>query len=140
MKNLVLAACIGLSSLAHAENLKTETSEGKYSIVNISAQKVKGVSVRLAQEITRNDCNRRSIDLNLAFVDGNQDVAWNQTDFASAKTYMTEMFCPLDKPVKETAYSKSVELKSLNNENAQGEIDVTLIVPLGYKVDVSELN
>lgn len=140
MKKVIFALVLALPGFAMAANFNIEYKAEQFNVVQISASKVKGVSIRVAQEITRKDCNRRSINFTLTAVEGNKDVAWNQTAYVSAGTVMTEMHCPLPKPVTEIIYSQEVNLKSLINEHANGLIDLTLIVPAGYIVVASEVS
>ena len=52
---------------------------------------------------------------------------------------MTEMYCPLPEPVKETIESQKMVFESYTNPNIDREVDITLIVPASYDVDVKEL-
>jgi hypothetical protein len=48
----------------------------------------------------------------------------------------TKMYCPLEKPVNETIYSKSVFIKAFTNENINGNVIATMVIPKGYKLEV----
>ena len=139
MHQLLLALTVVLPSFALAKDLKINSQPATFNVVTIRATQVKGVSVRLAQKITRKDCNQRSINTKYTVVDGNDDFAWYQTAYMSAATFMTEMHCPLPKAVTETVYSQPVELKSLMNRNADGEVDLKVIVPVGYTLEAAEI-
>ena len=45
------------------------------------------------------------------------------------------MYFPMNKPVNETIYSKSYFIKSFTNENVQGKVVATMVIPEGYKLE-----
>lgn len=120
---------------AFAEGIKVVDSQGEYVTKIVSAVNVKGVEVRLAKEIIRYDCNSLTMDLTYALVAGDGD-GWHDKYFLDAQMTQTKMHCPLDKPVNETIYSKSVFIKAFTNENVNGKVIATMVIPKGYKLEV----
>jgi hypothetical protein len=139
MKSIVVALALLFTNVSFAKDLKVGVSEATFQIVKISATQVKGVNISLATEIERDDCNQRSIQFDLSYLSGNKDFGWHQTLFANAGVSMTEMYCPLDTPVTETITSEAVFVNSLINRNADGEVELTLVVPTGFDVVVKEV-
>lgn len=139
MKSIVVALALLFTNVSFAKDLRIGMSEATFQIVKISATQVKGVNISLATEIVRDDCNQRSIQFDLSYLSGNKDFGWHQTLFANAGVSMTEMHCPLDRPVTETITSEAVFVNSLINRNADGEVELTLVVPTGFDVIVKEV-
>jgi hypothetical protein len=131
----MLAGVLLFSSAASAEGIKVTDSQGEYGTKIVTAQNVKGVHVRLSKEIIRDDCNKRTMDLTNVLVSGDGD-GWYDKYFFDAQMTQTKMYCPLDKPVNETIYSKSVSIKSFTNENVNGKVVATMVIPKGYKLEV----
>lgn len=140
MKILTLSLVVLMSSMAQANNLTVKQESKTYNIITVRAEKVNGVNVRLSREITRDDCNRLTLNFKLTNVAGNTEgEGYYTTLFADASVFTTQAYCPRV-PVKETIYSESVFIKSLKNENADGLIEgLELIVPSDYKVEVTEV-
>jgi hypothetical protein len=132
---LVVAGLFLFSFAAFAEGIKVVDSQGEYVTKIVSAENVKGVEVRLSKEMIRNDCNARTIDLTYALVSGDGD-GWHDKYFFDAQMTQTKMYCPLEKPVNETIYSKSVFIKAFTNENINGNVIATMVIPKGYKLEV----
>lgn len=132
----VIAGVLLFGSAAFAEGIKVTDSQGEYGTKIVTAQNVKGLNVRLSMEIIRNDCNRRIMDLTNVLVSGDGD-GWYDRYFFDAHMKQTKMHCPLDKPVNETIYSKSVSIKSFTNENVKGKVVAIMVIPKGYTLEVS---
>lgn len=132
---LVIAGVFLFSFTAFAEGIKVLDSQGEYVAKIVSAENVKGVEVRLAKEMIRDDCNTLTMDLTYALVSGGGD-GWYDKYFLDAQMTQTKMHCPLDKPITETIYSKSVIIKSFTNENVNGKVIATMVIPKGYKLEV----
>lgn len=138
MSNLFYAVIAGVflfSSAPFAEGLKVEDSQGEYVARFVTAENVKGVELRLSKEIVRDDCNQRTMDMTKALVSGSGD-GWYDKYILDGNISQTKMFCPLDKPVKETIYSAPMFIKSFANENVKNEVRVSIIIPKGYKLEV----
>jgi hypothetical protein len=118
-----------------AEGIKVTDSQREYVVKIVSAEKVKGVEVRLSKEIIIYDCNRRTLDLTSALVSGN-GVGWYDKYFFDVGMMKTLMNCPLEKPITETVYSKTVFIKAFTNENVNGEVIATIVIPKGYELEV----
>ena len=131
----VVAGVFLFSFAAFAEGLKVADSQGEYVTKIVTAENVKGVEVRLSKEMIRNDCNTRTMDMINVLVSGDGD-GWYDKYFFDAQMTQTKMYCPLDKPVNETIYSKPVFIKSLANENVKGKVVATMVIPKGYKLEV----
>lgn len=131
----VVAGVFLFSFAAFAEGLKVADSQGEYVTKIVTAENVKGVEVRLSKEMIRNDCNTRTMDMINVLVSGDGD-GWYDKYFFDAQMTQTKMYCPLDKPVNETIYSKPVFIKSLANENVKGKVVATMVIPEGYKLEV----
>jgi len=131
----VVAGVFLFSFAAFAEGLKVADSQGEYVTKIVTAENVKGVEVRLSKEMIRNDCNTRTMDMINVLVSGDGD-GWYDKYFFDAQMTQTKMYCPLDKPVNETIYSKPVFIKSLANENVKGKVVATMAIPKGYKLEV----
>ena len=131
----VIAGVFLFSFTAFAEGIKVVDSQGEYVTKIVTAENVKGVEVRVVKEIARYDCNTLTIDLTYALVSGDGD-GWYDKYFFDAQMTQTKMHCPLDKPVTETIYSKTVFIKSLTNENVNGKVVATIVIPKGYKLEV----
>jgi hypothetical protein len=123
---------------AFAEGFKVEDGQRAYVTKIITAEKVKGVEVRLAKEIIRYDCNLRTISPTNTLVSGDGD-GWYDKYLFDAYITQTKMFCPLDKPIKETIYSRPVFIKSFANENVNNKVVVSIVMPDGYKLEVKEV-
>jgi hypothetical protein len=133
--SVVAAGVVFLGSVAFAAGVKVVDSQGEYVAKIVTADGVKGVEVRLAMDVSRDDCNTRTIDLTNALVSGD-GAGWHDKYFMDARMTQTKMHCPLDKPVKETIHSQSVFLKSFTNENLKGRVVATMIIPKGYTLEV----
>lgn len=133
--SVVVAGVVFLSSAAFAAGVKVTDTQGEYVAKIVTADKVKGVEVRLAIEVSRDDCNTRTIDLTNALVSGD-GAGWHDKYFWDAQMTQTKMHCPLEKPVQETIYSKAVFLQSFTSEHAQGKVVATMIIPKGYTLEV----
>jgi hypothetical protein len=131
----VIAGVFLFSFVAFAEGIKVVDSQGEYVTKIISVENVKGVEVRLVKEMIRNDCNTRTMDITNTLVSGEGDGLYDKY-FFDAQMTQTKMHCPLDKPVNETIYSKSVFIKSFTNENVEGKVVATIVIPKGYKLEV----
>ncbi|MGH8474342.1 MAG: hypothetical protein ACRER2_00975 [Methylococcales bacterium] len=133
MKNLLLFLAAFLPSLAHADGLKVVTIGSEFTATSSDAEKVKGVNVRIWQEITRDDCNQRNIEMNPVRVAGSGEGFYDEY-FVTARTWMTVMACPLKNPVTENVYSEHFFITSLNNADADGVVKVSLLTPKGYLI------
>ena len=133
----VIAGVFLFSFAAFAEGIKVVDSSGEYVAKIISAENVKGVEIRLYKEMIRYDCNIRTMDMTNALVSGNGDGLYDKYFFDVQMT-QTKMYCPLDKPVTQTIYSKRVFIKAFTNENVNGKVVATIIIPKGYKLEVVE--
>jgi hypothetical protein len=91
--------------------------------------------VRLSKEIVVDDCNTRTMSLLNVRVSGEGD-GWHDQYFFDARMTQTKMFCPSDKPVKETIYSQPVFMKSFTNENVNHKVVISIVIPDGYQLDV----
>jgi len=131
----VIAGVFLFSFTALAEGIKVVNSQGEYVTKIVSAENAKGVEVRLAKEIIRYDCNTLTMDLTYALVSGDGD-GWYDKYFLDAQMTQTKIHCPLDKPVTETIYSKTVFIKAFTNENVNGKVIATMVIPKGYKLEV----
>lgn len=141
MKNLFLSIlALSVSSSTFAADLKVEMKEMSFKVYEISAEKVKGVKLVLTADIERDDCNKRTIgDLEMNRVQGNEDGFWS-TRFVNANISSTEMFCPLNKVIKETIRSKPLFVGSLNNEFSDGVVEyLKIIVPAQMNLEVTEV-
>jgi hypothetical protein len=136
--SVTLLALLFFSIEAFADGLKVDDGRKTFVTKIVAAKNVKGVEVRLARELIRNDCNRRTISLTNVLVSGD-GTGYYDTYIFDAWTTQTKMYCPLEKQVNETIFSRSVFIKSLTNENANGEVVVSIIIPDGYKLDVTEV-
>ncbi|MBS3907992.1 MAG: hypothetical protein KGZ49_13250 [Syntrophaceae bacterium] len=134
----VIAGVFLFSFAAFAEGLKVEDSQGEYVAKFVTAKNVKGVEVRLSKEITRNDCNTRTMLLTNTLVSGSGD-GWYDKYFMDGYITQTKMHCPLPKPVNETIYSKPMFIKSFANENVNNEVRVSMVIPKGYKLEAVEV-
>ena len=132
---IVIAGVFLFNFAAFAEGLKVSDSQGEYVAKIVTAENVKGVEVRLSKEIIRNDCNTRTMDMTNVLVSGDGD-GWYDKYFFDAQMTQTKMHCPLDKPLNETIYSKTVFIKSFTNENIKGKVVATMVIPKGYKLEV----
>ncbi|MCM2276929.1 MAG: hypothetical protein NDJ89_02495 [Oligoflexia bacterium] len=136
--NLGLVLCaLALAATALADDLTVTDGRGKFVTKRISATRVKGVEITLSRDIEVDDCNRRQLGASLALVSGSGD-GYYDAYFVDAGISMTEMYCP--RPVTtETLVSKPMFVSSFSNENVDGEVELTLIVPEGFTVNVTEV-
>ncbi|RJR15136.1 MAG: hypothetical protein C4581_12915 [Nitrospiraceae bacterium] len=135
----VISVVLLFSAGAFAEGLKVVDGQREYVTTIINAQNVKGVEMRLSADLVIDDCNQRSIDMTSALVSGDGD-GWYDKYLLDAHVSQTKMFCPIEKPVKETIYSRPVFIKSFSNENVNGEVRVSVIIPKGFSLNASEVN
>jgi hypothetical protein len=141
VKYLMLVALLVLllfSFEAFADGLKVIDGKSGYVTKIVTAENVKGVEVRLARDLVRDDCNRRTISMTKVLVSGDGD-GWHDKYFFDAYMTQTKMFCPLDRPVKETIYSQPVFIKAFANENVNNKVVVSIVIPDGYKLEVVEV-
>jgi len=131
----VIAGVFLFSFTAFAEGIKVVDSQGEYVTKIVSAGNVKGVEIRLAKEMIRYDCNMLTMDMTYALVSGDGD-GWHDKYILDAQMTQTKIHCPLDKPVTETIYSKTVFIKAFTNENVNGKVIATMVIPKGYKLEV----
>ena len=118
-----------------AQDFKVEDARRAYVTKIVTAENVKGVEVRLFKEIMVDHCNTRSMSLSHVRVSGDGE-GWHDQYFFDARMTQTAMFCPSDKPVRETIYSQSVFIKSFTNENVNHKVVVSIVIPDGYQLDV----
>ncbi len=137
MNSLLVVMSLIASNSALAADLSVTRGSGRFYEMTISAKQVVGVNVQLVQEITRDDCNRRSIMVDKARVSGNV-VNWYATYAFTAGTMMTEMHCP-GPSITETIKSPIIFFESYTNPNIDREVLINLIVPEGYELEVSEV-
>lgn len=135
----VFTGVLLFSAGAFAEGLKVEDGRREYVTKMINAQNVKGVELRLSAELVIDDCNQRSMEMTSALVSGDGE-GWYDKYLMDAHISQTKMFCPLEKPVKETIYSRPVFIKSFSNENVNSEVRVSVIIPKGFSLNASEVN
>ena len=138
LKTLVLVAAFSVSIVAQADQLKIFKSTGQFTTTTISAENIKGVTLKLTENITRTDCNKRSIVLNQALADGGGQGFYDLY-FLSAGTIHTEANCPLKTPVEETISSKEFFISSLTNRSLKGALVVSLIYSSDYTLEVTEV-
>ncbi len=93
--------------------------------------------MKLKKEVTRTDCNRIDLNANAVRVDGNE-INWYATFFVTTALSQTEMYCPQD-PKKEIVVSQVLSFPSYTNENLDRAVDISLIVPKDFAVEVTEL-
>jgi hypothetical protein len=130
----VLAGVFLFSYTAFAESPKVTDSREEYVTRIVTAENVKGIEVKLSKEMIKDDCNSRTMSLNSVLVSGDGD-GWYDKYFFDAQMTQTKMYCPLDKPVNETIYSKPVFIKSFANQNVNNRIVVSIVIPKGYKLE-----
>ena len=135
---ITLSALLLFGLLASSEGFKIEDGQRAYVTSIITAENVKGVEVRLAGDIVRYDCNRRTMSLTKVLVSGDGEGFYD-TYFFDAWMTQTKMHCPLDKAINETIHSKPVFIKSFTNEHVNGKVVVSIVIPTGYKLDVIEV-
>jgi hypothetical protein len=138
MKIALLVLVFLVSGFVYADDLNIKSGPGNFKVTTVSAHNVKGVNVRLWQEITRSDCNRRSIRADIKLVSGTGEGYYDQY-FSQASTIMTLMGCPLPKPVTEKVYSADLFVPSFTNENLNGAVEVTFVYPSAYEFEVTEV-
>jgi hypothetical protein len=141
VKSLMLVATLALllfSFEVFAEALKVVDGQRAYVTKIVTAENVKGVEVRLARDLVRDDCNLRTMSMTKALISGDGD-GWYDKYFFYAYVTQTKMFCPLDKPVKETIYSQSIFIKAFANENVNNKVVVSIVIPDGYMLKVVEV-
>ena len=139
IKNVLVLAII-LSALvscveAFAAGFKVEDGESTYVTKIVTAKNVKGLEIRLSKTVFRDSCNKISMIMTPVLVSGNGDGLHDKY-FCDAGIIQTLIHCPLDKPVTETIYSAPIFIKSFTNENANNEVEVSIVIPAGYEVDV----
>ncbi len=137
MKILLSALLLTVApSFAHAIKV-IESAPATYKHVRIQGEKIKGVSVVLKKEITRTDCNSISLDAEPVRISGNE-FNWYATFFVNAGMTQTEMYCP-EKPTKEIVRSLPLVFESYSNPSLNRAVEIELILPAGYELEVKEL-
>lgn len=122
------------------DRLKVDTKLVELKESQITAENVKAVRVRLKKTIELKDCNKRTIVHETTVVNGAKDIAFYQTAFVHADLLTTMSYCPREKPVTKTIYSDPMEFPSLNNASANGVVNLKLLTPAGYELEVTEVN
>lgn len=119
---------------AFAGGYKIEDAPGSYVTKIVSAKNVKGLEIRLSKIVYRDSCNSIGMGVTSVLVSGDGDGLHDKYFFyAEGKGEMqTEMYCPSNKRVSETIYSKPVLIKSSMNN----KIEILFIIPDGYGLDV----
>lgn len=134
---IVAAVVISFSSFtAAAEQAVIKDFQTEYVTKGVTAETVKGVEIKLTMEIIRNDCNRRSISVKKALVSGDGD-GWYDKYFMDAYITSTKMHCPLDKSVKEIISAGPFFIKSFTNENVNGKVIISVVIPRGYTLEAT---
>jgi serine protease inhibitor ecotin len=134
---IIVAVVISFGSFtAAAEQAVIKDFQAEYITKGVTAEKVKGVEIKLTREIIRHDCNRRSISVNKALVSGDGD-GWYDKYFMDAYITSTKMHCPLDKPVKEIISAGPFFIKSFTNENVDGKVIISVVIPKGYTLEAT---
>lgn len=138
-KNILVLAII-LSALvfrveAFAAGFKVEDGESKYVTKIVTASNVKGLEIRLSKTVFRDSCNKIGMSMTPVLVSGDGDGLYDKY-FCDANMMQTLMHCPIDKPVTETIYSDPVLIKSFKNEKVNNEVNVSVVIPAGYELDV----
>jgi len=132
-----IAVVLLFGSTGFAEGLKLEDGQEEYVTKIVTAKNVKGVKIRLSQEVLK-DCNQKGIDLVHALVSGDGD-GWHDKHFLGGYLLQTMMFCPPETAETETIYSSTVFIKSFSNENVNNEVRVSVIIPKGFALEVVEV-
>lgn len=137
MKILLPALILAITpAFAHAIKV-SESAPVSYKHVRIQGEKTKGVSVVLKTEVTRTDCNSISLDAVPANIGGNE-FNWYASFFVNTGLTRTEMYCP-EKPTKEIIRSLPMKFESYSNPNLDRALEIELVVPVNYEVEVKEL-
>jgi len=124
-----------ISGEAFAQNIKIDDGRRAYVTKMVTAENVEGIEIRLFKEVSVDDCNTRALSLTNVRISGEGD-GWHDQYFFDARMMQTMMFCPSDKPVRETIYSQPVFMKSFTNENVDHKVVVSIVIPDGYQLDV----
>ncbi|MBA4389871.1 MAG: hypothetical protein C0399_02915 [Syntrophus sp. (in: bacteria)] len=141
VKTLLLVTLLSLlliSFEAFAKGFKVEDGQMAYVTKIVTAENVKGVEVRLAI-LLRVDCNAHGLSLTSVRVSGGGDGWRDKYFFDSGGIIATQKLCPRDESVMETIYSNPVFIKSFTNKNVNNKVDVTIVIPAGYQLEVKEV-
>jgi serine protease inhibitor ecotin len=133
---IIAAAVIGYSSFASAEQAVVKDFQQEYVTKGVTAEKVKGVEIKLSREIMRHDCNRKTMSIRKALISGDGE-GWYDKYIIDASITSTKMHCPIDKPVKETISSGPFFIKSFTNENVNGKVVISVVIPKGYTLEAA---
>jgi serine protease inhibitor ecotin len=134
----VFSLVLGYCYYAQADQAVVQDFQQEYVTKNVKAKNVRGVEIRLTKTILRKDCNRRGMSMEYARFSGSGD-GWYDKYIMDATIRSTLMFCPIEKPVRETISSQPVFIKSFTNENVQGEVIVTVVIPKGYNLEAKSV-
>ena len=138
-KNMLVLAII-LSALvfrveAFAAGFKVEDGESKYVTKIVTGKNVQGWEIRLSKTVFRNSCNSIGMSMTPVLVSGDGDGLYDKY-FCDAGMMETQMHCPLDKRVTETIYSTPILIKPFKNEKVNNEVSISMVIPVGYGLDV----
>ena len=137
---LILLVLVSLTSVsALSAKLDVIDLGRSYALKAIYGERVKGVEISFKTEIERKDCNRWSFNVTPALVEG-EGKGFADKYFFDGRMFRTEMYCPLEKPVKETIYSEKFFIKSFTNPYAKGVVRIEVVVPVGSEMIVREIN
>lgn len=114
-----------------------EEGRGEFKFVQVSAEDVAKVEVTFSQEIVRDDCNGRTLNLhaNKPVFAGGNEVNWHKMLFVNTFVMATELYCPIPEPVTETIYSEAFIYESYENDYINNEVKLQFIVPAHISVD-----
>ena len=145
---VTLLSLLLISFGVFAEGFRVEDGKMTYVTKIVTAKNVKGVEVRLAI-LSRVDCNSHALSMTSVRVSGVGDGRRDKYffDAIAGGIIATQRLCPRDEPTTmKNIYSNPVFIKSFANENdnfadkhANNKVDVTIVIPDGYELDVKEV-
>jgi len=140
MTRLILIVMTGLFASASpvlAEGLKITEINQEYRLLRISAKRVKGVEIKLTKEFIKKDCNTVTLGLKATRVYG-EGTGWFDRYFIDGGMTATEIYCPID-PVKVKISSQAFFVPAFSNQHIDGQVEITVVVPKGFELEVSEV-
>ena len=133
----IISAVLSFCSVAFAAGLKVQDGKKAYFTRIITAENVKGVNITLSKDILQDNCNKYGMSVRVALVTGSGD-GLNDAYFVDVKLTQTKKNCP-DKGINQTAYSDPIPLGTITNEEVKKKVEITVIFPEGFELDVKPI-
>ena len=140
VQTALLVATLFTSSIALPVPTFSSNTGPRYVGHEIEATGMKHLTFRVSTEITRDDCNERSLNIDVIRT-GSGGIGYYDQYLVNTSVVWLQLHCPLDEPITETITSESFVLESFyNRSSVQYEFISEIILPEGYELILQESN